>query len=355
VYDRKALTPDPLLLAAIRSVARSGDPEATLDDLLEISLRASGADRAAAFLWDADRGGLALAAFRGYAEADLAALEESASQPDSPVQLAAQERIQTTGAPVGGSGGVISAWPIVIGRDGIEEPVGALALDGDAAPDAEVGERVAALADLAAVVVDRARLATHAAERVDWAERLSNSDMLTGLANAHTLARVMELEIARSARTGSELTIALFDVDDLTGFNDIQGRAAGDDVLREVAAVIGESVRFVDTVGRWGGDEFLLVAPGATGTTVVRRIVEAVAARFMVGERQCTVSAGLARFPVDGATSDDLVAAATAALRAARAAGPGTLAEATHDVDGGNGARPGDGASPGIASGAAGA
>jgi len=354
VYDRAALTSDPLLLAAIRSVARSGDPEATLDDLLEISLRASGVERAAAFLWDADRGGLALAASRGYAEEDLAALEEFASLPDNPIQLAAQERIETTGEPAGGAVGVISAWPIVIGRAGIEEPVGALALDGDAAPDAEVGERVAALADLAAVVVDRARLATHVAERVDWAERLSNSDMLTGLANAQTLSRVMELEIARSARQKSELTIALFDIDDLTGLNDAQGRAAGDDILREVAAVIGESVRFVDTVGRWGGDEFLLVAPGATGTTVVRRIVEAVAARFMVEERRCTVSAGQARFPLDGTTSEELVAAATAALQAARAVGPGTLAEATHEADGGNGARPGNGTSPGIPSGAEG-
>lgn len=327
-------------------MARSGDPEATLDDLLEISLRASGADRAAAFLWDADRGGLALAASRGYAPDDLPALEESASVPDSPVQLAAQERIQTTSQAADG-GRVVSAWPIVIGRDGIEEPVGALALEGDAAPEAEAGERIAALADLAAVVVDRARLATNAAERIDWAERLSNSDMLTGLANAHTLARVMELEIARAARQGSELTVALFDIDDLTGFNDVQGRAAGDDVLREVAAVIGESVRFVDTVGRWGGDEFLLVAPGATGTTVVRRIVEAVAARFMVGERRCTVSAGLARFPMDGSASEDLVRAATAALRDARAAGPGTLAEATHAA--------GSGANSGIISGAAGA
>jgi diguanylate cyclase (GGDEF)-like protein len=346
VYDRPALTPDPLLLAAIRSVARSGDPEATLDDLLEISLRASGADRAAAFLWDADRGGLALAAARGYAPDDLPALEESAAAPDSTIQLAAQERIQTTGHPSGDGRRAVSAWPIVIGRDGIEEPVGALALEGDTATDAGVAERVAALADLAAVVVDRARLATHAAERIDWAERLSNSDMLTGLANAHTLSRVLELELARSARQGSEVTIALFDVDDLTGFNDEQGRAAGDDVLREVAAIIGESVRFVDTVGRWGGDEFMLVAPGATGTTVVRRIVEAVAARFMVGERQCTVSAGLARFPADGTTSEVLIEAAGAALRAARAAGPGTLAEATHDA--------GNGASSGLTSRAAG-
>ena len=76
MYDRAAVTPDPLLLAAIRVVARSGDPDATLDELLEIGLRATGADRAGAFLWDAGRGGLALAGSRGYSAHDVPALEK---------------------------------------------------------------------------------------------------------------------------------------------------------------------------------------------------------------------------------------------------------------------------------------
>ena len=337
MYDRAALTPDPLLLAAIRAVARSDDPDATLDELLEIALRATGGDRAAAYLWDADRGGLAVAAARGYDEGSRVGLEDAAVGEGNPVQLAAQERIQATGE-ASDEGRVTSAWPVVIGRDGIEEPVGALAVEADAAPPGEIAERIAALADLIAVVVDRARLATNAAERIDWAERVANSDMLTGLANARTLSRVMELELARAARQGSELTVALFDVDDLTGFNDANGRAAGDDVLREVAAVVGESVRFVDTVARWGGDEFMVIAPGEKGTTVARRIVEAVAARSGPGHKGFTVSAGLARFPSDGKTSDELVRAAESALHAAQAVGPGTLAEAARNGSNGTGA-----------------
>ena len=172
MYDRSAVTPDPLLLAAIRAVARTGDPDATLDELLEIGLRAAGADRAAAFLWAAERGGLALAGSRGYPADDLPALEAAVGATDHPVQLAAQERIQTieqTGR----------EWPRArrrgrssLGRDGIEEPIGALALEADAAPTADVAERIGALADLVAVVVDRARLAENAAERIDWAERV---------------------------------------------------------------------------------------------------------------------------------------------------------------------------------------
>ena len=222
---------------------------------------------------------------------------------------------------------MLAAWPIVVGRDGIEEPIGALAVEGPAAPDGDVAQRVAAIADLAAVVVDRARLASLAEERIDWAERVANSDQLTGLANASTLSRVLELEIARAARQRSELCVAVFDVDDLTGYNDANGRPAGDEVLREVAAVVGQTVRLVDTVARWGGDEFMLVAPGATGTTVVRRIVESVAAMALADDRRVTISAGLAHFPADGTSGDELVGAAQAALQAARSAGPGTLSE----------------------------
>jgi diguanylate cyclase (GGDEF)-like protein len=338
VYDRPAVTPDPLLLAAIRAVARSADADATLSELLEIGMRAAGAERAATFLWDAERGGLSLAGSRGYPPDDLPALDAAAGSADHPVQLAAQERIQTSGP--GGDSRVLAAWPVVVGRDGIEEPIGALALEADAAPAADVAERIAALADLIAVVVDRARLSEDAVERIDWAERVANSDLLTGLANAHTLSRVLELEIIRAARQRSELALAIFDVDRLTEFNEANGRGAGDDALREVAAVISQSIRLVDTVARWGGDEFMLVAPGATGTNVVRRIVEAIAATALPGGAHVTVSAGLAHFPADGTMSDELVFAAKAALRAAQAAGPGTLAEATHGAAVGNGATP---------------
>ena len=112
MYDRPALTPDPLLLAAIRAVARTGDPDAALDELLEIGLRVTGAERGAAYLWDAEQGGLAVAAARGYPADDVAALEAAAREDGHPVQLAAQERIQATGDAAEG-GRVLSAWPIV--------------------------------------------------------------------------------------------------------------------------------------------------------------------------------------------------------------------------------------------------
>jgi diguanylate cyclase (GGDEF)-like protein len=332
VYDRPAVSSDPLLQRAIRAVARGSDPESTLGDLLDLALEMSHGSGAAALLWDADRQALAVAGARGLDAPSTSRIEAEAGDASSPLHRAAHDRVrvldESQAGPDGG-GRRLSAWPIVLASGNVEEPIGALAIFADqASTDGEIADAVEAIADLIALTVDQTRLAFEGAERADWVERVGNSDGLTGLANARTLARVIELEIARAARQASELCVALFDVDGLGAINGEAGRGVGDDVLREVAAVAAESVRYVDTMARWGADEFMLVAPGATGTTVVKRIVEAVAARPPIGGRTFTVSAGLARFPADGTTGDALVEAATSALRAAKAVGPGTLAEA---------------------------
>jgi diguanylate cyclase (GGDEF)-like protein len=155
---------------------------------------------------------------------------------------------------------------------------------------------------------------------------MAHTDPLTGLANERTVGRVLELELARAARQGSEVSFAMFDVDDFRAMNQEGGHEAGDDVLRRVATVLAESVRLVDTVGRIGGDEFVLVAPGSAGAMVARRILDGIAALPAVGGRQITVSAGVARFPVDGTDAAALIAAATDGLTRARAEGRGSVA-----------------------------
>ena len=155
---------------------------------------------------------------------------------------------------------------------------------------------------------------------------MAHTDPLTGLANERTVGRVLELELARAGRQGSEVSFAMFDVDDFRATNQEGGHEAGDDVLRRVAAVLAESVRLVDTVGRIGGDEFVLVAPGSAGAMVARRILDGIAALPPVGGRQITVSVGVARFPADGTDAAALIAAATDGLTRARAEGRGTVA-----------------------------
>jgi diguanylate cyclase (GGDEF)-like protein len=81
----------------------------------------------------------------------------------------------------------------------------------------------------------------------------------------------------------------------------------------------------VDTVGRIGGDEFVLIAPGSAGAIVAQRVLDGIAALPAVGGRAVTVSAGVARFPVDGADAQALIGAATEGLARAREAGRGSV------------------------------
>jgi diguanylate cyclase (GGDEF)-like protein len=331
VSDRLPGASDPSILAAIRAVARGGAADATLVELLTTATTATKASRAAALLWDGPAEALRVAGSVGLDDAGIAAYTAEASERSGAIGAAAHDRAPTTGAPDPvHPDGTLAAWPIVVGGAGIEEPIGVLMLAGPkpwAIDPADV-ERAAAIADLIGLLVDRTRLTADAQERGDWLERVANSDGLTGLANARTLARVIDLEIARASRQDSDLCVAVFDVDGIGRINERAGRSVGDAVLREVAAVITESVRLVDTVARDAGDEFVLVAPGAKGPTVIRRIVGAVAARPPIGGLGFTVSAGVARFPADGTTEAELVAAARTALQGARSDGPGNVGEA---------------------------
>jgi diguanylate cyclase (GGDEF)-like protein len=119
------------------------------------------------------------------------------------------------------------------------------------------------------------------------------------------------------------VSLALFDVDDFRAANTSGGHEAGDDILRRVASVLADSVRLVDTVGRIGGDEFVLIAPGSAGLTVARRVIEGIVSLPAVAGRPITVSAGVARFPADGTDAETLLEAAATALAQARADGRG--------------------------------
>ncbi len=332
--DRAAATPDVILAGAIATAARAADPERALTSLLDAAITSVGADRGAVVLWDGERGALALAASVGYTPDEAAAFETAvASNVEHPVARTAHGQTAILGAEAAGPGGaalVSAIWPLRVTSDGLEEPLGALSLSRRAPwPIGETdAAMLAAFADLMALTVDRARLAAAASERTDWQDRMAHTDALTGLANARTLSRVLELEIARAGRQGTDLSVALFDVDDLSGANAAGGPSAGDDILREVAATLAESVLLVDTVARWGGDEFLVVAPGSAGMTVARRVLDALATRADGPRGRISVSAGVARFPADGASSEELVAAAKAALETAKSSGRAALAEA---------------------------
>ena len=291
--------PQPILVEAAAIVARTPDLDAALHALLQQVVDASDATDAAVYLQDPDRPGLLFAGAFGITD-EAATVDAPASADAGPGKL-----------------------PLVVTLDYNDVVLGVLSLGREGSPADVDAPVVRALADLMAIAIDRARLAATASERSDWFERMAHTDPLTGLANERTVGRILELELARAGRQESEVSVVLFDIDDFQATNRDAGQHAGDDVLRRVAAVLAESVRLVDTVGRIGGDEFVLIAPGSAGLTVARRVIEGIVSLPAVAGRPVTVSAGVARFPADGTDAEALLEAAATALAQARSDGRG--------------------------------
>lgn len=327
--DGLSRDPRSSLPAAIAAAAAADDLDAGLTAILEAAVPGLGPTSAAVFLADPDRPGLTLAASVGLP--DPTSLVVDVQDPGHPFAEAATTRVATFDreARSGGSDFIGAYLPLVVASGGVETSLGAIGMVWPAPHQVSPEERTVlqALASLAALAADRARLSSTAAERSEWFERMAHTDPLTGLANERTVSRILELELARAGRQGGEVSLALFDVDDFRAANDKDGHEVGDDILRRVAAVLAESVRLVDTVGRIGGDEFVLVAPGAAGAMVARRVLDGIAALPAVAGRTVSVSAGVARFPSDGGDSEALIAAATDALTRAKGAGAGSVAE----------------------------
>jgi len=325
-------TSDPLarLIAAVETVATAGDLERALEAVLEATADLA-PSMGAILVQDPDRPALQVVATTGFDDAARAQLTNDVADPAHPFAEAAAGRTASfdrEAAMADGSVFVGAYLPLVVASGGVEVSLGSFGLGWPAPHSLDASDRrlLQALAALAAVAVDRARLSSTAAERSDWFERMAHTDPLTGLANERTVGRILELELARAARQGSEVSLAMFDVDDFQATNQTGGHEAGDAVLRRVAAVLAESVRLVDTVGRIGGDEFVLVAPGSAGMTVAHRVLEGITALPAIAGRPITVSAGVARFPVDGADAESLIAAASEALARARENGRGRVA-----------------------------
>jgi diguanylate cyclase (GGDEF)-like protein len=155
----------------------------------------------------------------------------------------------------------------------------------------------------------------------DTLKREASHDPLTRLNNRrHFLERIQQ-EIIRASSTDESFAVVFLDVDELKRINDTYGHLAGDALLREVSNALMDAVRGEDVVARYGGDEFVVLlpaTPAAAAASVVQRISDGIARhRFMAGRELLQipgVSLGLATFPQDGATAEELLASADATL-----------------------------------------
>lgn len=182
------------------------------------------------------------------------------------------------------------------------------------------------------------------------AHDLAASDPLTGLLNHRAQQERLDEELMRAARHQHPLAVIMLDLNNFKMFNDTYGHPGGDRMLRAVAEVLKHEARGSDTVGRYGGDEFMLVLP-ETSAEGALALIERVQSRLAVLHRELgftevaplSTSAGLAVYPTDASRREELVALADAALYVSKRGGgrPVAVNEGDERGESGAGARSG--------------
>lgn len=171
------------------------------------------------------------------------------------------------------------------------------------------------LANLGTLLIDNAAA-------YQQAEGMANLDQMTGLYNYRFFYHRLQEEIRTAARDGQKLSLLYLDIDDFKRFNTKHGHLFGDCVLRECARLLKQSVRETDITVRYGGDEFVALLPGVDreeARQVADRVSSAVAGYVFRGidpgqEERVSVSTGVATFPDDASTPDELISAADKAM-----------------------------------------
>jgi diguanylate cyclase (GGDEF)-like protein/excisionase family DNA binding protein len=198
---------------------------------------------------------------------------------------------------------------------------------------------------LLSTIANQAAGAIHNARLYQLIEKQAITDGLTGLYNHKRLDEHLEEEIARAKRQVTNLSVIMMDIDDFKKFNDTYGHPQGDQLLREIAEILRQSVRDkIDFVARYGGEEFCMLLPntpqvasneeapddgtntGHAATVVaerVRRTVEDSRFEGYPGRRevQVTLSLGVASYPATGSIGAEVVANADKALYLAKREG----------------------------------
>jgi diguanylate cyclase (GGDEF)-like protein len=198
------------------------------------------------------------------------------------------------------------------------ELLGALHLTSSEALAPEVKDRAAVFGEQAAMALANLQLR-------ETLRNQSIRDPLTGLFNRRYSEETLVRELSRAAREQSTLSVLVLDVDHFKRFNDSYGHEAGDEVLKRIALLLQQKTRIGDVATRMGGEELLILLPGAALVDALQRAeqiraaVEALELRVQgKAMGSVTISTGVAVFPTHGADPTDLIRAADAALYKAK-------------------------------------
>ncbi|MFH2057243.1 MAG: GGDEF domain-containing protein, partial [bacterium] len=160
-------------------------------------------------------------------------------------------------------------------------------------------------------------------------EEMSYTDSMTGLYNYRYFYKRLKEEILRAQRFSRSLALVIFDIDGFKVFNDTHGHQAGDQLLRQLGKLLAASVRSLDVVSRYGGEEFCIIMP-EPGPDDCRTFMERLRkkileqrfrSKFSNEQHRITVSLGGAIYPNDAQRVDRLIYCADMALLEAKESG----------------------------------
>ncbi|MBI4160994.1 MAG: diguanylate cyclase [Acidobacteria bacterium] len=198
--------------------------------------------------------------------------------------------------------------------------------------------------DLLTGLMEPASIAIENALLFRKAEELSTTDDLTQLHNSRYLNQYLQREVERSRRYNLEVSLIFLDLDGFKNVNDRHGHLAGSRALVEVGEVLRRTVRAIDVVSRFGGDEFTVILP-QTGVEGAATIAERIRARIEAAvflqdlglKVRITASLGVATFPDHGHDKDDLIAEADRAMYVVKARNKNAVEVAARAGPGGGG------------------
>ena len=190
----------------------------------------------------------------------------------------------------------------------------------------EIKEQMAVIAQFATSLAEAMALALGNLKLRETLRNQAIRDGLTGLFNRRYLEETLDRELSRSKRQGSPLAVIMLDLDHFKEYNDTYGHHAGDELLMALGELIQEQNRGEDIACRYGGEEFLLIMPGAPLEAALNRAEELNRSVKNLHTRNTslkpiTISAGVAIFPDHGGAGMEVIQAADAALYRAKAEG----------------------------------